>query len=49
MILKYTSLMVGKPGDTAEAKYFSFQVAMAPEIPINLTALSKDKSVGGLG
>lgn len=49
MILKYTSLMVGKPGNTAEVEYFSFQVAIASEIPINLAALSKDNSVGGLG
>lgn len=49
MILKYTSLVAGEPGNTAEAECFSFQVAVASEIPINLAAPSKDNSVGGLG
>lgn len=36
MILKHTSLIVGQPGNAAEAEYFSFHVALASEIPIHL-------------
>ena len=41
MTPKYISLMVGKPGDTAEAYISPLQVARATEIPMNLVALKK--------